>query len=458
MITAEADPLPSCQTGTSLVPFAEEIRQHETHNSLAWEDKLGDVPREHLHLDAIIVPASRPQWNLDQAITLARAAGCWLLILCSRELRSIDAKRQLASRSYSNAIVVDVPKGYSHELFHFSRLAAIRDELPPARHYYTADISIKRNIGLAVARMMQWRYIFFLDDDIRDVSHSELRSTVDMLGSFAAAGLSVTEYPDNSAVCHANRITGAPQDVFVTGAALAVDAAVDIGFFPDIYNEDWLFFFDYAAEKRLAKSGFEVTQLRYDPFTNPRRAAWQEFGDVLAEGLFAMLHDGLAVEQATREYWGLFIEARRTFLEAITTRAEASPLENRDQLVEAVKWALKSLRKIGPDLCERYVQAWRADLIDWRGRVADISAMSSIQAALAKLGLEPTGPDGGGGGVPFRRAEAAPVGMAGAVTIPRFETINQMAERVSASSVPFGANEDAVRLVPSHATASSMLA
>jgi hypothetical protein len=448
MITAETGPVPSYQTGTSLVPFAEEIRQHETHNSLAWEDKLGNVPREHLQLDAIIVPASRREWNLDQAITLARAADCLLLILCSRELRSADAKRQLAARSYHNAIVVDVPKGYSHELFHFPHLVSVRDELPPARHFYTADISIKRNIGLAVARMMQWRYIFFLDDDIRDVSHTELRSTVDMLGSFAAAGLWVTEYPDNSAVCHANRITGAPQDVFVSGAALAVDVTADIGFFPDVYNEDWFFFFDYAAEKRLAKSGFEVTQLRYDPFTNPRRAAWQEFGDLLAEGLYAMLHDGRALEQATREYWGLFIEARRTLLEAITTRAEASSLENRDQLVESVKWALKSLRMIGPDLCERYVQAWRTDLVNWRRQVAGISTKLSVQAALAELGLEPTGPASGAAGVPPRRGEATPAVMAGAVTIPRFETINQMSERVSALA-PFGATGDAARPVPS---------
>jgi hypothetical protein len=423
MITADAGAVPSYPAGTSLGPLADEIRQHETHNSLAWQDRL-NVPREHLHLDAIIVPASRPEWNLDQAITLARAADCWLLILCSRELRSTDAKRQLAARSYQNAIVVDVPKGYSHELFHFPRLHSVRDELPPARNFYTADISIKRNIGLAVARMMQWQHIFFLDDDIRDVSPSELRSTVDMLGSFAAVGLWVTEYPDNSAVCHANRITGAPQDVFVSGAALAVDAGADVGFFPDLYNEDWLFFFDYVAEKRLANSGFKVTQLRYDPFTNPRRAAWQEFGDLLAEGLYALLHHGLAVEQATSEYWVHFIEARRDFLEAVSTRAEGSSLESRDQVVQSVKWALKSLQAIGPDLCERYVWSWRADLVDWTKRLTGIAAMSSIQAALAKLDLEPTGPANGAvGGVPSRRADTV---MPGPVVIPRFESASQL--------------------------------
>ena len=48
----------------------------------------------------------------------------------------------------------------------------------------------------------------------------------------------VSNFPDNSAVCHAHRGTGGLQDVFVTGAALAVDCQENIGFFPDIYNED----------------------------------------------------------------------------------------------------------------------------------------------------------------------------------------------------------------------------
>ena len=76
-----------------------------------------------------------------------------------------------------------------------------------------------------------------------------------MLGSYATAGMRVSRFPDNSAVCHANRATGGLQDVFVTGAALAVDCQKDIGFFPDIYNEDWLFFFDNASHRLLGSSG-----------------------------------------------------------------------------------------------------------------------------------------------------------------------------------------------------------
>ena len=419
-------------------PSVEGVRQYGTHNPLTRRAGVYGVPQEPQRLDAIIVPASRPAPNLDEAITLARAAGSWLLILCSRELRGTDAVRQLATRSYRKAIVIDVPTSYSHELFHFPALSAISRELPEERHLYTTDLSLKRNIGLVMARMLGWRRIFFLDDDIRDVTYPDLRTTVNMLGSYAAAGLWITEYPDNSIVCHANRMTGGSQDVFVSGAALAVDSVADIGFFPNVYNEDWLFFFDYAAQNRLANSGLQVTQLQYDPFAKPRRAAWQEFGDVLAEGLYSLLHVGRSVEDATADYWGQFLEARRSFLEDVVTRADSAPrvyrdqVVNRGQLVYSVQRALKCLRTIDPDLCARYVKAWRKDLVGWRQQVAEIGEVS-VKEALEKLRLSPAGRVFDSTTADrFRQDEAARFITAGAVTLPRLRTMNQMPEHAAA--------------------------
>ena len=157
-------------------------------------------------------------------------------------------KEYLAARSFSEAIVIDLPPGYSHPLFDFHGLLDIRDQLPHACGFHATDLSMKRNLGLVLARMLGWRRIFFLDDDIRDIAYPDLQRTVNMLGRFSAAGMRVTEFPDNSIVCHANRMTGGSQDVFVSGAALAVDCGSEIGFFPDIYNEDWLFFFDAASK------------------------------------------------------------------------------------------------------------------------------------------------------------------------------------------------------------------
>jgi hypothetical protein len=411
-------------------PFAAGIRQLETHSALTPRKRPRDAPLAQLELDAIVVPASRPAAHLDHAVTLARAAGCWLLILCSRRLNSTEARKFLAARSYHKVIAIDLPRGYSHDLLHFPELLSIKNELPQACSFYTTDLSMKRNLGLVLARMLKWRRIFFLDDDIRDITHPNLQSTVNMLGSFSAAGLWVTDFPDNSIVCHANRETGGAQDVFVSGAALAVDCAADIGFFPDIYNEDWLFFFDHASKGRLANSCLEATQLCYYPFANARRAAWQEFGDVIAEGLYTLLHLGLGIQQATLDYWASFLEARRNFLETVVTRMpEAHPNMHKEMLL-SVQSALKCSLTIKPDLCELYVQAWRQDLAAWQQRAAGIPTMPSVEAALREMGLKPAGPSNGGRRTLSQRDEAGPDIKAGPVKIPRFDTLDEMSAHV----------------------------
>lgn len=366
--------------------LAGSVSQHDTHRKLVSQAEQRALDTE-LKLDAIIVPASRPVHYLEQAIALARAAHCTLLILCSRRAAPAEVRQLLARRSCNDAIVIDLPDDYGHELLDFRGLASIKDDLPTAYSYRVTDLSTKRNLGLILARMLGWQRIFFLDDDIRDINPADMHSTVSMLGSFHTAGMRVTDYPDNSVVCHAHRMTGGRQDVFVTGAALAVDSQQNSGFFPEIYNEDWLFFYDAASAGRLGSSRCEVTQLRYNPFADPRRAAWQEFGDVLAEGLYAMLDFGISMEHATSEYWSYFLDARRRFFDAIVRRSGMTGPEIREQLLGSVEAARECSAEIPPELFERYIRLWRQDLRDWEQRVTRIRQMPSLDAALQELGL-----------------------------------------------------------------------
>jgi hypothetical protein len=412
--------------------YEAEIRQHGTHRQLAGQSGPGESPAiGALGVDAIIVPGSRPAAYLDHAVTLARAAKCSLVILCSHYLHGREVKEYLDERSFSEAIVIDLPPGYSHPLFDFSGLLDIKDQLPSACGYHVTDLSMKRNIGLVLAKMLGWKRIFFLDDDIRDIAYSDLQRTVDMLDSFSAAGMWVTEFPDNSIVCHANRLTGGSQDVFVSGAALAVDCESDIGFFPDIYNEDWLFFFDAASEGKLGNSCLKATQLYYYPFANADRAAWQEFGDVLAEGLYALLHLGMNITHATSVYWSFFLEARRDFLEATSTRAQIVPLDIQPEITASLQSALKCLTGIDSDLLARYVEAWRQDLKDWKSRWAEIRPVASVDEALAELGLVTTPAD-------RTKRILHPLDKAkflrepGPVIIPTFDTLKKMEEHYAA--------------------------
>jgi len=364
----------------------EPIRQLPTHRGLVSGTEQWRVGA-WLPLDAVIVPASRPAWNLDQAITLARASHCALLILCSHRTKPVEVHEQLAERSFNGAIVVDLPAGYGHEMFNFQGLESIKDDLPAACFYYASDLSIKRNIGLVMARMLGWRRVFFLDDDIRDINVPDVHQTVAMLGSYRTAGMRVTNFPDNSVACHAHRMTRGRQDVFVTGAALAVDCQQKFGFFPNIYNEDWLFFYDDAAHRRLGSSERIVTQLRYDPFDDARRAAWQEFGDVLAEGLYALLDRGLGLKHATREYWYDFLCARKIFIDTIIERSGMAKPEIRERMLLSIGLAQKCSIEISPEVLERYIRLWRQDLHDWEQRLARVSQMRSPDIALRALEL-----------------------------------------------------------------------
>jgi hypothetical protein len=186
-------------------------------------------------------------------------------------------------------------------------------------------------------------------------------------------------------------MTGGEQDVFVTGAALAVDCQQNSGFFPDMYNEDWLFFYDAASNGQLGSSQREITQLRYNPFADPRRAAWQEFGDVLAEGLYALLEFGSDRDHATSEYWSYFLDARQRFFDAIDCRSDMTSPDIREQLLCSVAAARECSAEISPGLFERYIRLWRQDLRNWRQRVTTIPRMPSLDAALKALDLAGSG-------------------------------------------------------------------
>lgn len=370
-----------------VLPF---IRQHETHRHLAGR-VLPALSRRWTALDAIIVPASRPAPNLEHALALARAMNSRLVVFCSRQARAEEVSALAEAKQFHRVLAIDLPSDYSHKLLQFASSGVTRGELPPACENPNGDLSTKRNLGLLLARVLGWERIFFMDDDIRDVAADDLRATTAMLGRYRSVGMRVTDFPDNSVVCHAHRQTGGAQDTFVSGSVLAVDGQRPFTFFPEIYNEDWLFFYGDARSKQLGCSDRKATQLYYDPFEQPQRAERQEFGDVLAEGLYALLDEGLGIEAATCEYWNQFLAARKTFLENILKRADQVTPDTQAKMVSAVQTAMLCLMQIKPAMYEKYVKAWRNDVSDWTQNVARLPRSPSVESALGELDLKLSG-------------------------------------------------------------------
>jgi len=328
-------------------------------------------------LDAIIVPASRPASFIQPAIDLAAWLGVILVVLASKQTRVEHVAQRVANTPGAKCLIVPIGKDWTHPIFPtrtsgltFARAKAGRE----------SDLSLKRNLGLFLARLLGWNKIAFVDDDIKLSRTDQIARLAGQLDRNQVAGMVVRRFPDNSVVCHARRLAGVTQDVFLTGAVLGVHCNdLPLSYFPDIYNEDWFFFAKDAAERRLPRVGNAV-QEEYDPFASPDRARQEEFGDLLAEGLYAMFGETASsmpfdeqLREATWNYWNRFIDARREVM--TETRSVLRRFADEDPGNRSVCAALASLsaaenllndETITPDLCIEFLEAWRQDLSDWQ--------------------------------------------------------------------------------------------
>ena len=359
-------------------------------------------------LDALIVPASRPAEHLEPLINSATGPSQMsiielgtflnvpLVILCSKEARAEQVEKLVARTKGARALIVQMPDLWNYAGLPTRTSAA---EFQKASAHRGSSLSGKRNLGLLLARLHGWNKIAFIDDDIKVSRPDHITRLAGQLDEHQVVGMVVREFPDNSVVCHARRLARFSQDVFVTGAVLGIHCnSRPLAFFPDIYNEDWFFFAEKAARRGLLSVG-NATQTRYDPFQNPDRARGEEFGDLLAEGLYALIGRGNPVvsldkqlEAATAAYWSSFIEARRKVL--ADTMAVLGTFLNKDPADHRALSALASLRAaesqletITPEVCESFLHAWRADLGDWQEYCRDVKVVGSTQEIMDFLGL-----------------------------------------------------------------------
>jgi hypothetical protein len=199
--------------------------------------------------------------------------------------------------------------------------------------------------------------------------------------------------------CHAYRLGGGAQDVFASASGMGVRCnRDDLAFFPDVYNEDWFFFSEEAAGHKIAKVGVS-RQRKYDPYEDPNRAAQEEFGDLLAEGLYARLDINEDISEVDTAYWGAFIESRIQFHDRVA--AALSSLDSRKlaflswragkagKAEESMRAARDQLDQITPSVCQKFVELWQSDLIEWRRYLlTKVPHADSIVDAFKQLELD----------------------------------------------------------------------
>lgn len=352
----------------------------ESHATLLQQPAGAEaVPRP---LDAIIVPTIRPA-SLGPATMLASEIGCALVVLCSTPGQAGQALAACEAAG-GETLVTYLPRSIDDDLLSFLTSAHPETDIEPSCH---VDIARKRNAGLLLARLCGWRTIMYLDDDIRDLTASAVSGAAALTRCFQAVGFGINYYPDNSVVCHAHRLAGSPQDTFPGGSALVVDVTQSDTLFPPLYNEDWLFLFDAVQRRSVAVAGM-LSQLEYQPFAQSRRAASEEFGDVIAEGLYRLIHEGADVTDATYSYWQTALERRSRLIDDVAARllrGEDAPLIG--SALMSLAAARKRLTAMSALACVSFIRAWRADLDAWRGKLAHLPVVGDLTGAAKFLDL-----------------------------------------------------------------------
>jgi hypothetical protein len=332
-------------------------------------------------LDAIIVPTVRP-WSLGTATVLARDIGCSLVVLCSTPEQTGQALTECGPLAH-NVSVTWVPQSVEDTWLSFLTTVHPENEIERSCH---ADIARKRNVGLLLARICGWRTIMYVDDDIRDLTAAAVSQAAALTSRFLAAGFEISHYPDNSVVCHAYRMIDGYQGTFPGGSALVVDVERCDTLFPPIYNEDWLFLFDAVRNRSVTTAG-TGSQLEYQPFAHSRRAASEEFGDVIAEGLYRLLHHGANVTDATHAYWQNVLDRRCQLIDYIA----AQLLVREGPVVGGALMSLAAARKrltaISPLACASFIHAWRTDISTWRDTLCGLPVLGDLTDAAKFIGL-----------------------------------------------------------------------
>jgi hypothetical protein len=304
-------------------------------------------------------------------------------VLCSHAARAHEVTA-LAAGAGVTVLPIDSP---AHsplpELETWQRLA----DDPDRRR---TDTPRKRNFGLALTWMAGWDRVLFLDDDIDIKDADDVRRAAALLNRYDVVGLENTGFADNSVVCHAHRDTGGRQGTFIGAGAMLFRGSRATSFFPDIYNEDWFFLLDEQRITACAVHG-TFSQARFDPYLTRDRAKTQEFGDCLAEGLFALLDDHKTLDAAAdAQFWRDFLADRHEFISSILRRLDAAPgisVIRRTQMAEAMYAARSSLQQITPEHCVDHLKAWNADQLTWRTWIEDLPRGLPVEDALRRLGV-----------------------------------------------------------------------
>jgi len=351
----------------------------------------------------IVIPTSTNaranRHNIKHIFNLATQCDSLVIFLCSGEAKKEDIAEIAKSHFAQWAAIED---GFSS----FSK-TTLRTSLSPLAYGAEKDTSQKRNFALRLAQVMGWSSIFFMDDDIQLSREQFIKATtlIREENDVSIVGFNARDFPDLSVINHAHRWINGQIDAFLGAGAFLVKVDSHMGFFPHIYNEDWLFLLeDYLSKRgRIIWAG-SIGQDVYDPFRLQKRAIQEEPGDVLGEGLMRLVVASnlesktskptiaSIIKKADETFWEHEIDRRIQFIQNTiqAIKEEKMPSKQKYNALSALEISLELLvGKTTPITAKNlteWTQEWGKDLRTWR-RQAPVDRATNLVDGLRLMNV-----------------------------------------------------------------------
>jgi hypothetical protein len=217
------------------------------------------------------------------------------------------------------------------------------------------DLPQKRNAALLFAALNRRSKLILLDDDILGFDGTLLAEMLVASHDLACFGILIRQFPDISVVDHVNRVLYQTHSQFIAANCLCINMKRVSGYFPPLYNEDWLFIFAHPRTQIGYATNRLINQREYHPF-DPDVAAWQEFGDVIAEGVFELWSTDDLRPSITNEFWESVLRTRRGRFEQTRRDLSSSSLEKSTEIAVCMESAARRCSELRASMLVDFVR------------------------------------------------------------------------------------------------------
>ncbi|MBU0578241.1 MAG: hypothetical protein ABIJ30_01210 [bacterium] len=334
-----------------------EVALHNDYQFLVEQTTEQSDSKNPCTIEAIFIPFRKHNGNVNELLRLLTFYKGTIYLMPSDE-------EDMNHLSWDNCLKV-IPLLINDRPF----LSFFNSLLTTNNKYYrhiTWDLPLKRNYALYFSRANNYSKILLIDDDIRHIDMDVLNVGSKCLYKYVLSGCFVNDFPDLSVICHLEKLAGENIIPFLSGSFLFINTYSAYSFFPKIYNEDWLFMMPHIINKSICSFG-SIKQLPYDPFENPYKAEFQEFGDIIAEGLYALLSTNRYEVRFKKEIWEHIINERRETLLCLKNKFRDLKIQN------VLESAIVTNKNISHKDCINFLSDLEKDQYTWNSFVKEIS-------------------------------------------------------------------------------------